>query len=118
MILVDTSIWIGYFRTGNDRLVNLLVQHQVYTHAFVIGELALGQFKNRSQILEDLRALPSCVPASHDEVCELVETWQLFGLGIGFVDAHLLASALLTQNTRLWTADKRLAKVADKMGLT
>lgn len=111
MILVDTSVWIGHFRVGNPLLSEVLGSALVLTHPFVIGELACGNLENRTQILADLNALPLAVSATHEEVLRLIEERKLWGRGIGWVDGHLLASALLS-NCRLWTLDRQLDRAA------
>lgn len=118
MILVDTSIWIDHLRVGDRKLAALLQDGQVLAHPCVIGELALGQLSRRSEILGLLRNLPHAKAATDAEVVNLIENQQLFGLGIGYVDAHLLAATMLTTGARLWTQDKRLAAVAVQLGLT
>jgi hypothetical protein len=117
MILVDTSIWIGHFRTGDERLQSLLHDGSVLTHPFVIGELALGRLPERHSLLADLHALPRAIVAGDAEVLAFIEFNRLAGLGVGYVDAHLLASARLTAEASIWTGDKRLAMVADRLGL-
>ncbi len=116
MILVDTSVWIAHFRTGGSKLGGLLRQTLVMAHPFVRGELACGNLQNRARVLSDLKALPSAVSATHDEVVRLVEDRKLWGLGIGWIDAHLLASALLS-DCPLWTLDGRLARAAAAAGV-
>lgn len=111
MILVDTSVWIAHFRTGGSKLGDLLGQALVMVHPFVMGELACGNLKNRARILNDLEALPSAVAATQQEVLRLVESRKLWGLGIGWIDAHLVASALLS-NCQLWTLDGKLVRAA------
>ncbi len=111
MIVVDTSVWIDHLRSGNLRLRTLLHEGKVLTHPFIIGELACGIVRNRSEILRLLQALPEARAAEHEEVLRFVEARRLFGRGIGWVDAHLLASALLS-GAALWTLDRRLARVA------
>ncbi|GFG73251.1 type II toxin-antitoxin system VapC family toxin [Mycobacterium botniense] len=118
MILVDTSIWVKHLRVGDPQLVTLLQDGHVLTHPCVIGELALGQLSRRSEILGLLHNLPHAQTATDAEVLNLVESRQLFGLGIGYVDAHLLAATLLTAGARLWTGDKRLATVAAQLRLS
>lgn len=118
MILVDTSVWIDHLRVGDPKLGSRLQNGQVLTHPCVIGELALGQLSHRSEILGLLRNLPHAQTATHAEVLNLVENRHLFGLGIGYVDAHLLAATLLTAGAGLWTRDKRLAAVAAQLRLT
>lgn len=117
MILVDTSVWIEHFRSANAILSELLDDGEVIGHAFVIGELALGNLRQRDEILLRLRRLRQAVSASHAEVLELIERETLSGRGIGYVDAHLLAAARLTVGSRLWTRDRRLQAVAAQLGL-
>ncbi len=117
MILVDTSIWIDHFRTADQGLADLLDERALLAHAFVIGELALGQLAERRMVLEFLQDIPLAITASENEVLYFIEKHRLAGQGIGYVDAHILASAQLTAETRLWTRDKRLSAVAEKMGL-
>jgi hypothetical protein len=116
MILVDTSVWIAHFRIGGSKLGDLLNQALVMVHPFVMGELACGNLKRRTRILIDLEALPAAVCATHEEVMRLVEVRKLWGLGIGWIDAHLLASALLS-NCQLWTLDGKLARAAAAVGV-
>lgn len=118
MILVDTSIWIDYLRVGDRQLGTLLQNGHVLTHPYVVGEVALGQLSHRSEILGLLHNLPHAEAATDTEVLNLVENRHLFGLGIGYVDAHLVAATLLTAGARLWTRDKRLAAVAARFGLS
>lgn len=116
MILVDTSIWVDHFRQPNVRLVALLNDAEVLTHGFVIGELALGDLANRNVILSLLRDLPMAPSAREEEVLALIERHSLHGVGIGYVDAHLIAAALLAASP-LWTGDKRLQSVAARVGI-
>ncbi len=116
MILVDTSVWIDHLRSVDNRLMGLLDEGQVLAHAFVIGELALGNLRQRKVILQSLLELPQAKSAQDDEVLAFIDANALSGLGIGFVDAHLLAAARLS-NTMLWTHDRRLHDVAAKIGL-
>ncbi len=117
MILVDTSVWIDHLRNGSAALGQALDQEQVMTHPFVIGELACGSLKNRRQFLDLLAALPPAAVASDDEVLLFIEHRRLMGKGIGYVDAHLLASVTLTEDVRLWTWDKSLATIAAALHL-
>jgi predicted nucleic acid-binding protein len=111
MVLVDTSVWIDHFKTSNAKLVRLLQEGEVATHPFVIGEIACGSLRQRVEILSLLPLLPKVKTASDHEVLELIERHALFGKGIGWIDAHLLAASLLTQ-AKLWTHDKRLERLA------
>jgi predicted nucleic acid-binding protein len=117
VILVDTAIWVDHLRTGDPELVALLQDGQVLAHPCVTGELALGHLARRREILGLLHNLPQASVATDVEVLALIDNQQLFGLGIGYVDAHLLAATMLTADARLWTRDKRLAAVADQRGL-
>jgi len=111
MILADTSVWVGHFRASNRRLEQLLLDDRILVHPFVIGEIACGNLRRRSEILQSLGQLPHALVAEHDEVTQFIEDRRLWGKGTGWVDAHLLASALLTP-CGLWTADRRLRAVA------
>jgi predicted nucleic acid-binding protein len=117
MILVDTSVWIEHFRFGSPTLHRALNDSLVLMHPFVIGELACGGLKNRVRVLSDLSALPAAQTAEQDEVLRLVDDRRLWAKGIGWIDAHLLASALLS-DCRLWTLDRRLNRIADALGVT
>ena len=111
MVLVDSSVWIGHFRTANSELRDLLADGLVLIHPFVIGELACGSMKNRKRILAYLNELPLAISAAHEEVLHLLDRQTLWSKGIGWVDAHLIASALLS-DCRLWTLDARLRSAA------
>jgi len=117
MILVDTSVWIDHLRIGNPRLKGLLLENVVLTHPFIIGELACGSLKNRQMIMSLLRTIPEAVSADHDEVLSLLESEHLYGCGIGWLDAHLLASARLS-HAGIWTLDRCLARVASRLGIS
>ncbi len=116
MILVDTSIWVNYFRHGNAHLEKLLSNAEVICHPYIIGELACGNIKNRKEILSLLHALPMASTIDLVEYFYFIEHNKLYGRGIGFVDINLLASAMLSQ-IKLWTDDKRLMMAADKLGI-
>jgi hypothetical protein len=115
-VLVDTSVWINHLRKGDARLAHLLNDGRVLCHPFVIGELACGNLKNRSEILDALKELSFAPTIEFDEYIQFVELNRLHGIGIGFVDVHLLASVLLA-DALLWTADKRLKKAALDLGI-
>ena len=117
MWLVDTSVWIDHLRAGNAVLADALNQNQVLGHPWVLGEIALGSLKNRTAVLQALGNLPQATVASSDEVLHLLEDEKLHNQGLGFVDVALLAATRLTPHAQLWTLDKRLAKVAQHMGL-
>lgn len=117
MLLADTSVWIDHFRQNRSSLATCLSEGLILMHPWVYGELACGNLKNRSAILSDLKALPSAMPARDVDVLALIENRGLRGRGLGWVDMHLLASALLS-NCRFWTLDKRLASAARDLGLS
>ena len=116
MFLVDTSVWVDHFRRGNPALETALGETEVWCHPFVQGELACGNLRNREEILSLLGALPQPPALSHQEALILVERWDLAGSGLGWIDIHLLGSALLA-GLRLWTLDQSLAKAAGRMGI-
>jgi hypothetical protein len=115
MVLVDTSVWVAHLRGGNIGLETLLNEGHVVGHPFIIGELACGNLKNRFEILHLIGTLPMAVHAEHNEVMRLIETRSLMGRGLGFIDMHLLASAILTE-VPLWTLDRKLDETASKLG--
>ena len=117
MVLVDTSVWIAHLRHGNVGLETLLADSSVASHPFVIGELACGNLSNRAEILTLLQALPMVTHVEHEEVLRFVEDHHLMGKGLGYVDLHLVASALLS-NVPLWTRDKRLDNSARSLGVS
>jgi predicted nucleic acid-binding protein len=115
LILVDTSIWVDHLRKGDAHLAALLEGAAVLSHPFVIGELACGNLANRHEILRLLQNLPMAMLAEPDEVLGYIERRRLFAQGIGYVDAQLLAATALTQGALLWTRDKRLLAVAQRL---
>jgi predicted nucleic acid-binding protein len=115
-MLVDTSVWIDHFREGNMDLEYLLDEGRVAIHPFVIGELACGSLRRRSDTLRLFEALPSVPVATHDEVLTLIERHRLDGTGLGWIDMHLLASAKLAGQS-LWSTDHRLRATAKRLGL-
>jgi predicted nucleic acid-binding protein len=117
MVLVDSSVWVRHLRSGESDLEILLNDGRVVCHPFIVGELACGNLKNRTEILSLLRCLPMAKQAEHDEVLQFIESNQLMGTGIGYVDAHLLASAVLTA-IPFWTLDKKLQEVSLKLGIS
>lgn len=117
MILADSSVWIDHLRKSNPRLTALLAAGGVQTHSHVIGELALGSIRGRTDFLDALARLPAAVQATEGEVLSLVEQKQLYARGIGYTDAHLIAATLLTPGTSLWTRDRRLSDIAEEFGI-
>ena len=115
MILADTSVWIDHLRHGNRELIRHLEAGDVACHPFVIGELACGRLHPRAEILSLLERLPAVPAASHDEVMAFIDARRLAGAGLGLIDVHLLASAMLGR-VRLWTLDRKLAATAAAIG--
>lgn len=115
MILVDTSVWVDHLRRGEAQLAALLERSVVVMHPFVLGEISCGSLAARSTILELLQDLPAAIVADNDEALRFIDRHELHGNGIGFVDVHLLASVALTDGSRLWTRNKRLAAAAHEL---
>ncbi|NPU96494.1 MAG: type II toxin-antitoxin system VapC family toxin [Candidatus Omnitrophica bacterium] len=116
MILVDTSVWVTHFRQGHPELTRRLEAGEVACHPFIVGELACGNLKNRRAILSLLRDLPQVAPANDEEVLRFIEDRRMMGKGLGYIDMHLLAAALLS-HTPLWTLDKKLREAARELGI-
>ena len=115
-MLVDTSVWVDHLRRGNAALVELLEQGAVWTHQFVIGELACGHLTQRKRLLTSLSELPHAPIVAHQEMLVFVDARRLMGRGLGWIDTHLLAAATLAK-IPFWTLDKSLARIAAEMGL-
>jgi predicted nucleic acid-binding protein len=118
LILVDTSVWIDHLRTSIALLADALEAEDVLVHPFIIGELACGEMKQRSEVLGLLATLPSIVVTTDEETLHFIERHHLMGKGIGYIDAHLLASITLTDGAQLWTRDKRLGVIAEKLKIS
>lgn len=117
MILADTSVWIDHLRRPERQLSAVLAANVALVHPFVIGELACGALPKHATLLAELSALPQAPVVAHAEVLGLVERYSLGGRGIGWIDVHLLASALLAGHSQLWTRDRRLQAVAEELGI-
>ena len=116
MILVDTSVWVSYLRAGNSKFEQLLNDGEAACHPFIIGELACGNIKNRTEILSLLCALPKVNLLDNEEVLLFIEKNNLMGKGLGLIDIHLLASAILSE-AGLWTLDIKLKHEARMSGI-
>ena len=114
MVLVDTSVWVSHFRQAHTGLVRLLDDGEVASHPFVVGELACGNIKNRTEILTLLEALPMAIAVEHREALAFMESHALMGKGLGYVDVHLLASCVLS-GLAIWTLDRKLERIADAL---
>lgn len=117
MILVDTSVWVDHFRKVESELQSALESSKVATHPFIIGEIALGNLPRHDPVIRELQRLPASAKATDSEVLALIRIKELSGTGIGFVDAHLLASVFLSPGDTLWTREKRLRRIAEKFGV-
>lgn len=115
MFLVDTSVWVDHLRHGDSELAKRLEEGVVLTHRLVIEELACGSLAGRGEVLSLLETLPHAPEAEHSEFLHFIEKRRLYGTGLGAVDAHLLASAVLAR-ARLWTRDAALARAAERVG--
>jgi predicted nucleic acid-binding protein len=118
VILVDTSVWIDHLKIGDPGLAELLENGRVLAHPFVTGEIALGSLRQRNVVLGALRDLPQAVVARDDEVMTFIESRELFAVGIGYVDAHLLTAAQLTPGVAIWTRDRRLREASIRLQLS
>jgi predicted nucleic acid-binding protein len=118
MILADMSVWVDHFRKNDAELTRQLQRNNISIHPFVVTELTLGALPDRRRTIAYLDLLPAVKVAQLNEVRRMIDTHALFQRGIGFVDAHLLASIFITPHTALWTRDKRLREVAETLGLS
>lgn len=116
MVLVDTSIWVSHLRKSDSHLKALLLDGSVVCHPFIIGELACGWIKNRTEVISLLQALPMAEVVEQDEFLEFVERNDLMDIGLGFVDVNLLASAIV-MGVPLWTLDKRLNQASTRLSI-
>jgi predicted nucleic acid-binding protein len=116
VILVDTSVWVDHLRAGDAALAELLERASVLMHTFIIGEIACGRLSDRASTLGLLQDLPAATVAEPDEILRFIEHRKLHGRSIGYVDAHLLASAAIA-GAKLWTRDRRLRAVAGDLAL-
>ena len=117
MIVIDTPVWIDNFAKPDSRLADLVDDVAVLVHPYVIGEVALGNLRDRDATITYLSAFFAPVKATDHEVLQVIKRHNLGGSGIGWVDAHLLTSTLITIDAKLWTRDKRLARAAEQLGV-
>ncbi len=116
MVIVDTSVWISHLRLGNSRLQKLLQEGRVVSNPFIIGELACGNISNRTEIISLMQALPMLDAVEHEELLLFIEHNKMIGRGLGFVDVHLLAAAMLA-GIPLWTQDKMLKQACSRLSI-
>ena len=114
MILVDASVWIEHLRHRDAVLAHLIEEDAILMHPYTIAEIGLGSLADRDQLIEQLESLPVAPVASHNEVMALIGLNRLYGTGVGYVDCHLLTTALLIGG-RVWTRDKRLMREAERL---
>jgi predicted nucleic acid-binding protein len=117
LILADTTVWIDHFRSSNKEMREHLNRGNIVIHPFVIAELALGSLRERTRTLALLDLLPQLRVAHLSEVRTTIEARRLYSLGIGLIDAHLIASVFINPPMLLWTRDKRLRKAAERLGI-
>ena len=117
MILADTSVWIAHLRSDNEELAVALGEGRVLTHSMIRGELAMGAMASRKRVLDDLASLPHALRATDIEVLTMIDRHALHGRGLNFVDVHLLTSAVVTPDARIWTLDRRLSEAAGEFGV-
>lgn len=119
MVLVDTSVWIRFLSNRQPfaaELEDLLAGGEVSGHDFVYGELLIGDKGGRKQLLAAYQLIHQAPMVPHVEVVSFVRQHRLHGRGVGWIDTHLVASALVGR-LDLWTADPRLAVVAAELGV-
>ena len=117
MILADTSVWIDNFRSPNPELLRHAQNRQLLMHPLVVGELAMGTLAQREAVILDLSRIVRPHIATNRETMTLIESERLWGIGLGYIDASLLASTLLTESCQLWTRDRRMHEVAERLGV-
>jgi predicted nucleic acid-binding protein len=117
VILADTSVWIDHLRAGNPRMQELLDGEQIIMHPMIVAELGLGSLRQRAKTLAELDGLLEVKTAQLSKVRRMIEVQRLYGKGIGLIDAHLVASCLITPGTQLWTRDTALKGVAKAVGV-
>lgn len=115
-ILADTSVWADHLRSDDHLMRQMLTDRRILMHPYVVGELAMGNLPRRSETLQELNTLHVVQPVSDTEVMQLIENGSHFGSGLSWVDAHLLASVVLSPSLKLWTRDRRLNAAAAKHG--
>ena len=116
-VLIDTSVWINHLRRSNSEIERLLAEDRVVTHPFILGELALGSTRAFGDVEDFFRPFDRVPLAASKEICTLIKKNELSGTGIGLVDTYLLAGCLIDGGSKLLTADKKLAKVAHRLGV-
>jgi predicted nucleic acid-binding protein len=117
VILVDTSVWVDHLRASDRHLTELLESGIVLAHPWVFGEIVLGGLREGSEVTRLMPRPAQATVATSGEILRLINNNGLARTGIGYVDSQLLASARLTPDALMWTRDRRLDRVADRLGL-
>jgi predicted nucleic acid-binding protein len=117
VILVDTSVWVDHLHAHDQQLELFIEAGEVATHPMVIGELATGNLTNRQAFLTQMAELPQVRTADHLEVLEMIDNRHLYGIGLSYVDIHLLAASFITPGCRLLTRDRRLKAQAENLAV-
>ena len=117
MILADSAVWVDHLRKPLPALEALLADDLIVMHPFVVGEISMGSIKQRARTIGRMNELPMVRLATAAHVAMLVEAHRLWGVGVQYIDAHLLGATLLNSGTWLWTTDKRLKKQAERLGV-
>jgi predicted nucleic acid-binding protein len=115
-VIVDTSVWIDHIKSPVRELVGLLEQETVLAHSWIIGELALGQIRNRHQVIGNLKLLPRAQESPFQYLLDFIDRKKLYSRGLSFTDIQILASALLS-NASILTRDKAMLKAAKELGI-
>ena len=119
MVLVDTSVWPRSLANRSPyvaEMERLLIRKEVAGHELVYGELLMGDRGGRAKSLADYEDLQQARLIAHLDVVGFVRDRHLHGRGIGWIDVHLLASALVGQ-MQVWTADQSFQAVAEELGV-
>jgi predicted nucleic acid-binding protein len=115
LILADSSVWIDHLRSEIKEMRQHLNHGQIVIHPFITAELALGSLRDRSKTIALLDLLPHVQVAQLNEVRALIDARRLYALGMGLIDVHLIASILISPPILLWTRDKQLRRVAERL---
>jgi predicted nucleic acid-binding protein len=116
MVLANTSVWVSHLRHGNSKLQELLEARKVVSHPFIVGELACGNISNRVEIISLMQSLPMLDVVENEELLLFIEHKKMMGTGLGFVDVHLMAAAVLAA-IPLWTQDKKLKQACSQLNI-
>ncbi len=116
MVVVDSSVWMAHLRTAEPSMKALLQQRKLLMHPFAVGEIMVGSFRDRVSVRAFLANVEQAVVVPNDLVLQQLEFWSAYSRGVGWIDMHLISSAYAS-HALLWTRDKRLAALAEQIGL-